>query len=60
MLWALNPTRTAQRATIRLSTPWGPFRRAAPFWGDATPAVDGDIVTVEIGARDGIVAHLHR
>ncbi|MDQ3701872.1 MAG: beta-galactosidase trimerization domain-containing protein, partial [Chloroflexota bacterium] len=58
VLWALNPTREPQRATLSLAGTWGPFRGAEAYWGATPPTAQGHSVTVNIGPRDGTIARL--
>lgn len=60
VLWALNPTREPQHATLTLASPWGPFNGAQLHWGERCPSVEDRAVTVEIDPRDGVIARLNR
>ena len=60
-LWALNPTREAQAASLELSEAWGTLRDASTLWGEpgnAAPKVDGRRVSVTVPARDGVIVKL--
>jgi beta-galactosidase len=58
VLWALNPTRQTQRASLTVAESWGSFGAAALHWGETRPAVTGSVVDVEIPARDAVIARL--
>jgi beta-galactosidase len=57
-LWVLNPSRTAQEATLTLSDAWSTPRTITPHWGDAAVAVDGRVLTVTVPRRDALVLAL--
>ena len=58
-LWALNPSRDAQQATLTLADTWPPLTTVTPHWGaEADIAVRGRALTVTVPARDALVLAL--
>jgi beta-galactosidase len=59
VLWALNPTRRAQTATLTLAKPWNAAGGGYLFWGTSAPVVrDSQTVEVTVAPRDAVVARL--
>jgi hypothetical protein len=59
VLWALNPTRRAQTATLTLAEPRTAAGGGDVFWGADAPAVrDGRTIEVTIAPRDAVIARI--
>jgi beta-galactosidase len=56
-LWVVNPAREDLLVRLTLSDTWGPFAATRAHWGP-TVAVDGQVVTVTVPARDAAVVRL--
>ena len=59
-LWVTNPSHDAIAATLTVSTAWGPFQAADVLWGASAPRVNDRSISVEIPARDAVIARLTR
>jgi beta-galactosidase len=57
-IWVTNPTREAKQATITLAAAAGEFQSAVDAWGDARIAQAGRQFTMNVAARDAVVAML--
>jgi beta-galactosidase len=57
-LWALNPSHDDSRATIELSSAWGPFSAAQVMWGEQMPVVKERTIQVQVGQRDAVITRL--
>jgi hypothetical protein len=51
-----NPTRTSKKVTVRLAA--GDFNSAEDLWGGTAIARSGRAFTMEVPARDAVVARL--
>ena len=56
VLWVLNPTREAQRSTVRLGSQHRPFDIGKPYWAGGGAQVQGAEVVVPL--RDALVVRL--
>jgi beta-galactosidase len=57
-IWVTNPTRDAKQGTITLATATGQFQSAVDVWGDARITQAGRQFTMNVPARDAVVAML--
>ena len=56
ILWVTNPTRTARKVTLRLAA--GDFSSAEDLWGGSAIPCSGREITMNVPARDAVVARL--
>ena len=56
MVWVTNPTRTAKKVTVRLAG--GDFGSGDDLWGGSAIACSGREFTMNVPARDAVVARL--
>ncbi len=54
-LWAVNPSRSPQKARLALSDKWSVSGQIRMLWGEYAPAIEGQSVRLELKARDGAV-----
>ena len=57
-IWVTNPTREAKQVTVMLAASAGDFQSAVDAWGDGRIAQAGRQFTMNVPARDAVVAML--